>query len=548
MRKKREHDLVRSSLPGDLTEVLVSRILALPSSLKTDYLKQEFMSKYVSPITDPPSVRRNRAMSKWLAAERDNEATNVRLLLTPDGYQILPRVSYKRFINFCHGLVSKIIGDTPPIEALLGSFSGGASTSRPRTDSHPASKYVGKAHVTQRAAEHLPLLKEMLPLWLSDYDVLRPEDIVGNVFFTVPKKTDIDRVACKEPDVNMYVQKGIGKYFRSCLLKHHINLNDQSINRSLAREGSITKKLCTMDLSSASDSVTRELVFQLLPVSWFTLLDSVRSPTTVIDGVEHQNEMFSSMGNGFTFELESLLFYVITRAVARFRGVSGVVSIYGDDIICNTDMFHELSFVLNYLGFQVNTEKSWFEGDFRESCGGHYHDGYDITPFYIRAPIETLPDLIDVANKLRQWSAHRGKSSPEDDPFLDWVAEDIWLWLKSLVPDSLWGGVDTTFKYQLVSHDTPKYRLSEETKRKDTGLGGYLHWHDSKDRELADNEHLLLRRQYWPDPKFNAKWDRDYLAEGIKTSSRSINLGKLRVKKARISTVSRLLTYFSSEL
>jgi len=486
-------------------------------------------------------------MLKWLSAERDNEATNERLFITPDGYNILPRVKYSHFIDFCQDLVSQIIGDTPPVEALLGSFSGGASTSRLRTDSHPASKYVGKAHVTARCEPLIEILREELPLWLADYDVLSTENVVGNAFFTVPKKTDIDRVACKEPDINMYVQKGIGRFFRSALLRHRINLNDQSINRSLAREGSITGRLCTLDLASASDSVTRELVFQFLPVSWFTLLDSVRSPITVIDGDEHVNEMFSSMGNGFTFELESLLFYVITRAVAYFRGVSGIVSVYGDDIICPTDIYHELTFVLGYLGFQVNTDKSWYSGQFRESCGGHYYDGFDITPFYIRAPIETLPDLIDTANKLRQWSSLGGRTSSDVCSILDPEAESIWLWLKSFVPEILWGGVDTSFKYQLVSNDTPSHRLSEETKRKGTGLGGYLHWHDSVDRTINDDE-FLTRRQWWPDPRFNSQWDRDFLPEGINTSLRSMNTGRIRVRKARISTVDRLHSVFYHEL
>jgi len=185
----------------------------------------------------------------------------------------------------------------------------------------------------------------------------------------------------------MFIQKGIGNYFRKCLRTHNINLNDQSINRSLAREGSITGKLATLDLSSASDSVSMGLVALLLPECWCTLLDSVRSPVTIIDGDEHLNHMYSSMGNGFTFELESLLFFAITKACCYFRGSRGVVSVYGDDIICPTDVVPELTYALSFFGFSVNSEKSYDSGPFRESCGGHYYDGFDITPFYIRKPI-----------------------------------------------------------------------------------------------------------------------------------------------------------------
>lgn len=486
--------------------------------MKADYLKAEIQTKYVSHDTDPPGDRRQRAINKWLATERENEATNDRLLLTPGEYNILPRVTFDSFVGFCRDLISDIIGETVPVEALIGSFSGGASTSRNRTLSHPASKYLGKAHVTQRCLELFSSLEDEMPGWLRDGDhPLEIEVVTGNVMFTVPKKTDIDRCACKEPDLNMFIQKGIGRHLRGCLRRIGINLNDQSINRSLAREGSLTGKLATLDLSSASDSVSEGLVALLLPVTWYTHLDSVRSQVTIIDGEKHRNHMFSSMGNGFTFELESLLFYVLARATAYFTGTSGIVSVYGDDLICPTDMFHDLTWVLGYFGFSVNTEKSFSSGPLRESCGGHYYDGFDITPFYIRKPIETMPELIDVANKLRHW----GECSYTRviDPFV----EEIWLWLKAMVPDVLWGGEDWTFRYQLVSNDVPTLRLVEVMKARDAGDGSYSHW-------------------------LNATWDRTQVLEAVVTSSHSSSLNRLRFRPVRNRTVPRLPSHFLSEI
>jgi hypothetical protein len=517
-RKKRPgKGIAFPELPIDLTTQLVSRLQDLLPSVKADYLKQEIMSKYVSHETDPPEVRRNAAIRKWLATERENEATNDRLLITPEEYNILPRVAYSDFVSWCRDFISGIIGDTPPIEATLGSFSGGASTSRPRTLSHPSSKYLGTLHSTASCSDYFfSVIAEEMPGWISSTSPLSVEIVSGNMMFTVPKKTDIDRVACKEPDLNMFVQKGIGSYFRNCLRRHRINLNDQSINRSLAREGSITGKLATLDLSSASDSVSTGLVALLLPVTWCTLLEAVRSPVTVIDGEEHQNHMFSSMGNGFTFELESLLFYTLTKACCYFRGARGVVSIYGDDIICPTDIVAELTFVLGYFGFSVNTEKSFSSGPFRESCGGHYYNGYDITPFYIRKPIETIDELIDVANKLREWA---GGISTVLDPEI----EPIWLWLKSFVPSVLWGGEDTSFKYQLVSRDTPHSRLTEIRKKKGTGLGGYFHW-------------------------LNATWRRERSSDGLQTSSKVKSTNKLELKRCRRKTVPLLDHLWLSEL
>lgn len=504
------------ALPTDLTDQLVTRLHQLQPSVKADYLKSELTSKYVSSLTDPPLTRRTRAINKWLAAESENEATNDRLLTTDPGYQILPRVSYASFTDWCRRFVVDILGEYPPVDALIGSFSGGASTSRNRTQSHPSSKYLGKADVTARCLDVFLDLVEEMPGWLGSsplyYNVVR-----GNVLFTVPKKTDVDRVAAKEPDLNMFIQKGLGAHIRRCLLRAGINLNEQGINRSLAQRGSVTGELATLDLASASDSVTYELVAQLLPEFWFTFLDASRCHVTVIDGEEHQNHMFSSMGNGFTFELESLLFYVLARAVAFFTGTRGVVSIYGDDIICPTVMSQDLISVLAYFGFQVNPDKSFTSGPFRESCGGHYWNGCDITPFYIREPIETLPQLINIANKLREWAVipELGVLNPE--------VEEIWLWLKGFVPECLWGGEDTSFRYQLVSYDKSSARLHEEGKRMRTGDGGYFHW-------------------------LNATWARDVVTDGVSTSEMSRPEGRLRLRPVREVAVARLQHLWISEI
>lgn len=518
VRKASRSIQLKIAVPDDLTDEFIAKIMSLRSSPKTDYLKANFLNKFVSDDTAPADVRRVRAINKWLATEMNNSSTNERLLLTHEEYNILPRVSWLRFVSFCRDLVSEIIGDTVPLDALIGAFSGGASTSRSRTESLPGLKYLGRAHVTESC---LRIFQELVipevPGWLSDPDLLSLDVVPGNVLFTVPKNADIDRCACKEPDVNMFVQKGIGSYFRKCLRRIGINLNDQSINSSLARIGSIDGSLATLDLSSASDSVTTGLVALLLPECWYTFLDAVRSPVTIIDGEVHRNEMFSSMGNGFTFELESLLFYVLSRATAYFRGISGVVSVYGDDIICPSELAADLEWVLSYFGFSINTDKSFIAGPIRESCGGHYYNGTDITPFYLRSKISSLLDLIHTANQLREWSRIEGLS------ILNPETEAIWLWLKSFVPEELWGGDNTAFKYQLVSNDKRNSRLYEDSKKRDVGIGAYYHW-------------------------LNTTWDRQSLLEVIETSYPKVSLGRIRIRRCREQTVPRLDAIFHHEI
>ncbi|DAD50954.1 RNA-directed RNA polymerase [ssRNA phage SRR6255733_1] len=475
-RRTRHESNANFSYPTDLSTTFLDKLRGLSRSFKTDYLFSEILSKFVSSDTAPEKVRRTRAINKWLGAEANNEQTNVRLMTVDLGFNILPRVTYEKFMRKVSDIVITIIGETPPEDVLNGSFSGGASTSRSRTYSHPAKKYEGLADVTIDA---LPLLQEITShyLWgLFPYDEVRV--VEGNVLFTVPKSTDIDRCACKEPDINMYLQKGVGSYFRKKLTRFGIDLTDQSKNRNLARRGSLDGSLATIDLSSASDSISRELVFQVLPITWFAYLDSIRSKTTMIDSELHVCEMFSSMGNGFTFELQTIIYYSIARAVSYFTGEQGVISVYGDDIIVPSGVASDLIFVLTFLGFNTNTDKTFIDGPFRESCGGHFVNGHDVTPFYIRKPISDLHTCITIANQLRRWAECEGSE------ILDPEVEDSWQYLANQIPKCFWGGHDTNDSSHLTSYWRPKSpkKLTQVTgKPVLTNIGGYLWWHDTRD-------------------------------------------------------------------
>lgn len=466
----------------------------------TSYLQSEFLTKYCDEAGTSSSERRSNAIRKFLECEGKNRETNLTLVSLDEGFNILPRVSTKSFLRFARRLIRDILG---PLHngVVLGSFSGGASTSRPRTSSNPAEKFVGKADITEGAMKFLDLLNREMPL-LQQYNssFSSVNEVEGSVLFTVPKKTDIDRCACKEPDVNMFLQKGVGRHIRQRLLKAGINLNDQSINRQYAKEGSITGKLATLDLSSASDTITIECVRLLLPSLWFEYLNDIRSHTVAIDGETHRMEMFSSMGNGFTFELESLIFYALMRSVSYFMHTPGVVSVYGDDLIIPAENADLAIFVLQRFGFAVNEDKSFVSGPFRESCGGHYYSGHDVTPFYLKRMPTRLTDVIRVCNQLRRWALV--------DDFRQYEVAGLYhLWekLASFVPKVLWGGYDYALDTKLVSPPGGKYTLSRvnEPKRLPV-IGSYLHWHNSswnrtqpsqKDvKPMSTNQTCRLRR------------------------------------------------------
>jgi hypothetical protein len=438
------------------------------------YLRDEYQSKYCDESLVPASQRRRAAIDKLVGCEESNAVTNQWFRTLDQGYNILPRVTMGRFLRFARNIIRNVLGPLSD-EIVLGSFSGGASTSRGRVESHPALKFTGEADITEEALCVLPVVHRLAPM-LREYGIFDRLNVVkGNVLFTVPKKTDIDRCACKEPDVNMYLQKGVGRHIRRRLQSVGINLNDQAINRAHALQGSIDGCSATIDMSSASDRISLEVVATLLPDVWFEYLNSIRSQTMEIDGDTYRTEMFSSMGNGFTFELQSLIFYSLCRAVLYFEGISGVLSIYGDDIIVPSSAFDAIDFVLGRFGFVVNVDKSFHTGDFRESCGGHYQKGEDITPFYLKRKATRLTDVIRVANQFRRWAFAC--------PFRRYEIPSLyqtWLSLATLVPKDLWGGYDLGLDTKLVSAPGGSKilkRIKEKSKLPETGK--YMAWHNS---------------------------------------------------------------------
>ena len=228
---------------------------------------------------------------------------------------------------------------------------------------------------------------------------------------TVPKNAKTDRCICVEPDLNIFVQRGIGRLLRYRLSRFGLDLNDSwRRNQDLAREGSIRDDLATVDLSAASDSISREIVWLMLPDRWSDLLyfartDQYLDPT---DGSVKEFHKWSSMGNGYTFELESLIFYSLACAASEVVSMPTTdVLAFGDDIIIPSAALDVLVRTLNFLGFKVNADKTFGKGLFRESCGADFFRGTPVRPLYLRSSSEYLEEVCYIyANSIRA-TAHR---------------------------------------------------------------------------------------------------------------------------------------------
>jgi hypothetical protein len=238
----------------------------------------------------------------------------------------------------------------------------------------------------------------------------------------VPKNSDEHRAIGVEMNGLIPLQKVVGDLIRRRLDdRTPINLNSQQRNRHLASQAQ-TFGLATIDLANASSSISLELVRALLPPEWFALVADFRSThgkctSLSLDPIKY--EMVSSMGNGFTFELESLIFYALAKATCEECGIHDYeakrsISVFGDDIIVPQAVATNLVHNMTLFGFTANVDKSFFKGYFFESCGADYYDGVDVRPFFLKREIITLRDLLFFMNSLLFKAVTQGRADYSD--------------------------------------------------------------------------------------------------------------------------------------
>jgi len=277
--------------------------------------------------------------------------------------------------------IASILGDVPDLDELELSFGSGASTSCSKQKVSARWKLSSPPSISESAVTALQALIRTLPLLFRHHKKVEVHN--GKLDF-VPKNYKTMRSICIEPTVNVMVQRGIGTSMKRKLLKAGVDLYDQSVNRRRAQQGSITGNLATIDLEKASDSVSYLLVMELLPWDWFELLSTYRTPVVSYRDTLLRLEKFSSMGNGFTFELESLIFYALSYGIAKHFAIPFDLTVYGDDIVATTPLAKLIQTWFPLFGFSVNMRKSFIEGPFRESCGGDFVNGLDVRPFYLK--------------------------------------------------------------------------------------------------------------------------------------------------------------------
>lgn len=297
---------------------------------------------------------------------------------------------YDVILTYARNKIARILGKAPRLDDLQIGFGPGATEATKKMDSCFRVKLGSPPQCSHELAPFVDRLLGQVPSYtllhatyigldFADVDV---DCVFGRLEF-VPKDAKKYRTITVEPGLNVLLQQGLGKWIRKRLRKAGIDLSSQERNKLLAQLGSMTGHLATVDFSSASDTIATQMVAFLLPEDWFVLLSLARTRTVTYKGLAIGLEKFSAMGNSFTFELESLIFWAIAWSTLRYLQLPNTeLSIYGDDLIIPTEAYSLCELVFAFCGFTINPEKSFHKGPFRESCGGDFFKGIDIRPYY----------------------------------------------------------------------------------------------------------------------------------------------------------------------
>ena len=392
--------------------------------------------------------RTQRAVDAFVASERRCKTTNDRLSrFLENGPFDESDDKIADVIKEIRAEIARIIGHQPPAPEYF--FGPGATMSDRDGDYSVPFKICSKMTITNSATWLIPSFAKTA--W-GRYGQKVFETIECNRFTTAVKNAKIHRGIEIQASVNVAAQLGYGRCLRRKLRnKTPIDIKQaKPLHQNLAEKASIDESLVTLDLKSASDTICKNLVKLLLPPEWYSLLFSLTTRKLAIsekdvDGAgTYVLERFSAMGCGFTFELETLVFYAICKTVSRHKGD---VRVFGDDIIVHKDDTRGVIAALSYFGFEINREKSFTQGYFRESCGGDFFSGFAVRPFYLKETPCEPQHWISYANGVLRASRQIAPSIGAT-PFLK-----SWIHIQDQIPASIRRARGPDYFGDLLLHD-----------------------------------------------------------------------------------------------
>jgi len=391
-------------LGGFLSQIFDSstgRLLPDPSVLSIWAIRQ--FTLMWAKIAIPCSEERVKAALKGYVAN-DANIHNYRATISPDLWEDYRRLGRLLWSDVFQGITEDIL-----YFRIIPKHGPGAT----------AEKLTGNRKWllrmwTQRLEAVFPHWEFLSSSWslsldrFDSMDVREPGAEQPVRVISVPKTQKTPRIIAIEPTCMQYMQQGLLRSFVNNVRADNtarslIGWESQEHNRVLAQSASRDGSLATLDLSEASDRVDYLHVLELLQ-HFSTLkeaIDATRSRKADVPGHGeiHLNK-YASMGSALCFPIEAMVFCTIVflgiqnqlkRPLTKkdIQSFVGSVRVYGDDIIVPADYMQSVVRSLEAFGLLVNRNKSFGTGKFRESCGGDFYDGEDVSVVRVREELPT---------------------------------------------------------------------------------------------------------------------------------------------------------------
>lgn len=388
------------SIPPDSSHTLASAI-SIAHSITKKFLPSDSESQDVA------------CWTKFCEINRSSQAWELRL--NTSGDEELWGTFKKVLWDFFNPGGVPLVGSLDDI-FLEGRCGPGASIAAANGDFYTKMFSSALSCSSQGLVKHYETRSAIYPTWLLAESFRKQHHSEARIVQSskisfVPKNVAISRMICTEPTLNMYYQLGLGRIIEKRLVSYFkIDMSTQpDINRELACLGSLAKHLwSTIDLESASDTLSVGLCKDVIPPCIFQYLNLLRSKSATYRGDTHVLHMMSTMGNGFTFPLQTALFAAMVKAVYLTLGYkANKIDVFGDDLVIYTGAATRVCRLLELAGCRVNATKSFFAGPFRESCGHDYFAGHNVRGVYAKR-YTSVQDSYVLINLLNQYTAKTG--------------------------------------------------------------------------------------------------------------------------------------------
>jgi hypothetical protein len=373
-------------------------------------------------------ARRNEAIAEYVQCEKELEASK--------DVVAYDSIEFRRLAGLLFGDALSVVDREVYNSALIPKHGPGRTADRLLGNE----KYV-QVVWPLRLEGVFPYMDNVLPSAryyreMDRVEFLEPDAEQPVRVVTVPKTLKTPRIIAVEPTCMQFCQQAILEalvkelessratdHVRSNIAHNFIGFRDQDPNRAMACEGSSNQSLATLDMSEASDRVSNQHVIDLL-ARWPHLSEAIQATRSTKADVPGFGIIpltkFASMGSATCFPMEAMVF-----TTAAFMGIQnslntrltrnallefvGKVRVYGDDIVVPTEHVSSVIESLESFGFKVNYSKSFWTGKFRESCGGDFYDGHDVSVMYVKDPIpvsrkcaESVQSTVAFRNLLHQ--------------------------------------------------------------------------------------------------------------------------------------------------